>query len=247
MPSDYDALYRAEVLDPLRLVSYRHRGVPPAAEAYPQSLWLDVFVQFVVSPLGTETVSGLVTCYALNERNQTAKLALSGAETEEHAPLAMRGLLLFINYLFGVHPIRKLYGEVLSWNRHQFASMERYGATLEGCLRGHELHGDQEVDLYIYGLTRGAWRRYKTAIERQGAGELSPSEAVRSVLELEPGDVLQITSLDSLDRVVVAEVLENTFELLVPDDVLFATTADRFDAYLAECDYAWSQRLSATL
>ena len=81
----------------------------------------------------------------------------------------------------------------------------------------------------------------------QGAGELSPSEAVRSVLELEPGDVLQITSLDSLDRVVVAEVLENTFELLVPDDVLFATTDDRFDAYLAECDYAWSQRLSATL
>lgn len=248
MPDDYDSLYGAEVLDPVQLVTYRHRGVPPSAETYPQTLWLDVFTQFVVSPIGEETVSGLVTCYALNERNRTAKLALTSVEAAGFGgSLAMRGLLLLIDYLFEVHPIRKLYGEVLSWNRHQFDSMVRHGASIEGCLAGHELHGDAEVDLFIYGLSKEAWQSRKTEMKSAAASYGSPTVAVLSVLNLPDVEAISLNSLDSLDRVVITSLIEDEFGVLIPDDLIHSGGDQDLRSFLLAADEQWRARSSASL
>lgn len=239
MPTDYDALYRAEVDDVERLVSYRHRGVPPSAEVYAQTLWSDVFLQFVVSPLHEATVAGLVTCYGLNERNQTAKLAVLGvaADQPHQQSVAMRGTLLFLDYLFEVHPVRKLYAEVLSWNAHQFESMVGYGAQLEGILTGHELHGCTPIDLLVYGIHRDVWADF--VVQRRSTHSMTPSAAVLQNLGLSTLADLELSALDSLAVVTIASLLEEEFDQLVPDGSFERQSDEQFRSMLELMDDRW--------
>lgn len=240
MPADYDQLYLAETQGVERLVTYRHRGVPPSAEMYPQTLWGDVFVQFVVSPNSSGAVAGLVTCYGWNQRNQTAKLAVvsAPASVDDADALTMRGLLLFGDYLFATQPIRKLYAEVLAWNRHRFESMLRHGASLEGVLVGHELHGETAVDLYIYGITRETWTTFRSGTATVWTG-VAPSEAVCAEAGTATLEGLYLSSLDSLARVTVSEILECEYELSLPDDAIDAMTDEQFRELLIDADRRW--------
>lgn len=243
MPDDYDALYLAEVGDPQRLVTYRHRGIPPSAELYPQTLWSDVFVQFVVSPLDNGGVAGLVTCYGWNQRNQTAKLAVvsAPASVANADELTMRGLLVFLDYLFAVQPIRKLYGEVLEWNRHRFESMVSKGATLEGVLVDHDLHGDSGVDLHIYGITRRSWDAFRS--EREASAQVPPSVAVREELGVAHLEDVELSTIDSLGRVALIALLEDDYGLLVADEELYVIDDDGFRSLLHVADEHWARQL----
>jgi hypothetical protein len=241
LPSDYEEFYRAEVIDAERLVRYRHRGIPPSTEVYAQTLWQDVVLNFVAGTIDSDQPSGLLTIYGWSQRNQTAKVALSSLAEVGDALTTMRCLPIFLDYVFAVHPIRKLYGEVLEWNESQFSSLVRFGARLEGRLIGHELHGFIPVDLLVYGISREAWLSFHAVAARSGTQATSPSESVASLLGVDALVQVDFSAVDSLEFMTIASMLEDDFDLIVPDSVVASKGDEGIRDFLRAADLRWSE------
>jgi RimJ/RimL family protein N-acetyltransferase len=100
---------------------------------------------------------GLVTAYSADMRNQHASIAVLFSPEYAGSGWVVESLVLFIDYLFDVFPLRKLYFETLEFVYPSFASGEDRFFTIEGRLEAHEFHRGRYWDKLIGAIYRDGW------------------------------------------------------------------------------------------
>jgi RimJ/RimL family protein N-acetyltransferase len=155
-PSDYPRLYEIEFASE-GSEFYRHRGAAVAPDVYAATLWAGVLSQWKVCALEKGGTIGLVAAYGADLRNGHAHIAGIIADPWRRRGWVLEAWVLFISYLFATFPLVKLYADVLEPNLATSGRMVERVGRLEGILRGHELHGDQRIDQYLFAIYRDDW------------------------------------------------------------------------------------------
>lgn len=177
--SDYEALRMAE-LDGSVIVGYRHRGQTPGPEQWAQALWGGVLAQFVVVRNETGEPVGTVAAYGADHRNGHVHLAAFVFPQFQRLAWPIEGTTIFLDYLFGVFPFRKVYADTLQPNAEQFSTTLSDMTKEEGRRIAHEWFDGQYVDLITYAIYREDWEAFR----RRGPGL---SAALRSNVDLDLG------------------------------------------------------------
>lgn len=140
------------------LVGWRFRGRPPAPEVFPAVIAEGVDVQAVI--VRKDRVSepvGLVSSYGHNHRDGYTHLAVAVDERVMKTGWPLEGVALFIDYLFRVFPLRKLYVETTGWSVGAYERKLEQIFIEEGCLRDHEWHDGRWWNRRILALTGRRW------------------------------------------------------------------------------------------
>lgn len=155
-PGDYEFLHRMTV-DARTIVRWRPRGTTPSPEQFPQFLWQNVLAQFLVEQTDERIPVGTVTAYNADPRNSVVYLAVAITPEFEKSGWALEAVVIFIEYLFRVWNLRKVYIEAVEFNFAEYASGIGRFFQLEGCLRDHEYFEGQYWHVYISALYRENW------------------------------------------------------------------------------------------
>ncbi len=152
-PSDYgflsDISRRGD-----RLVKYRGRGVTHRPEQFVEYLWNDVLCQFVVHRKSDAAPLGLISCYRPDFTAGHAHFSIVMADPSPMAGWQLEGLVLFLNYVFEVFPLRKLYVEISEFNEHQLSHVLANYLDTEIILVEHEYLLGRWWDLRFASLSR---------------------------------------------------------------------------------------------
>jgi RimJ/RimL family protein N-acetyltransferase len=153
---DYDYLF---ALTAGVETAFRWRQQPgmmnPAA--FGDTLWRNVFAQFIVVHCATAQPVGLVSAYNPDMANRTVYVAsLIDPEFRDQG-WPLEGSDVFIRYLFEVHGFRKLYGEAVDFNMKEFRSILGKLVHVEGRLRRHFYIAGEWRDMYILAIHREDW------------------------------------------------------------------------------------------
>jgi RimJ/RimL family protein N-acetyltransferase len=155
--ADYDFLFSLAASEETGF-RWRFRGGPPRPERFPDDLWSQAFVQFIVEHVKTGRPLGLATAYAANLRDRYCFISfiLIPAAT---GGWALEGAALFVNYLFRHWGFRKLHGEVLEFNLSNFRSGIGRLFEEEGRFRDHEFFDGRYWDVVNITLWRDEWEK----------------------------------------------------------------------------------------
>lgn len=153
---DYDLLYAVETSSS-NLVRYRHRGQTIPPEQFPDRLWRGVLVQFIVCQRESHTPVALVAAYGADLRNRHAYIAELIFDQYQGRGWPQEGMELFIDYLFEVFELHKVYGETSTAVASAFSSIDGGVFREEGRLRDHERIEGQFHDRLIYALYAEDW------------------------------------------------------------------------------------------
>lgn len=157
-PSDYEFIQALETTGE-RLTTYRHRGTTPSPDEFVSRLWSGVIAQFVVCLSDTMEPIGLVAAYGADHRNQRVALSVVSAGSGVGAgSLIVRGMEVFIDYLFNEFNFRKITGYVLESNMPAWQSALGSVMRLEGQLRRHEFVSGGWSDVFMVALFEDDWR-----------------------------------------------------------------------------------------
>jgi UDP-4-amino-4,6-dideoxy-N-acetyl-beta-L-altrosamine N-acetyltransferase len=69
---------------------------------------------------------------------------------------------LALDIFFGTHKLRRLIGRTLKTNARVWRMHERFGFTVEGCLREHILKDGEYIDLIYVGMFAREWQEKRT-------------------------------------------------------------------------------------
>jgi RimJ/RimL family protein N-acetyltransferase len=172
-PGDYEFLYRLSVQDE-NLFMWRLRGATLNPESFAQFLWQGVLTQFKIVARTKGEPIGLIFAYNADFRNQIVYLAMVVDPRVQGSGWVLEASTVFITYLFGSFPFRKIYLETLEFNYRHFRSGEGRIFHVEGCLRDYEYYHGQH------------WHKYLLAVERRGWDETASRFGVTSGVESEP-------------------------------------------------------------
>jgi RimJ/RimL family protein N-acetyltransferase len=171
-PADYDLLYRMELSEALGQ-RWRHRGWTPSPERFVQSLWEGVTAQFMVVDKSTNEPVGLVAGYGLDWRDATCSLAITAFPSHIGAGWILEGAELFLDYLFMLFPLRKVYAETVAGNYETFTAGAGLVFHEEGRLRDHDFYDGKYWDKVTLAVYRDEWQ---TRYERIRARSASTGE-----------------------------------------------------------------------
>jgi len=165
-------LYRLHAQDEIGF-RWRFRGETPSPDRFIATLWEGVLAQFVVSQNKTNTGVGLVTTYGVNLRDQYAHIAFVTSPEYVGTGLTLEGLALFVDYLFRLWPLRKLYAEAVEYNYSQFSRGSNRYFKREGILRDQLHYAARYWDVHVLALYRRDWERirplmYRTLLDDRG-------------------------------------------------------------------------------
>lgn len=156
LPGDLEWLYAA-ACDPSVGLTWRLMGSIPSIERFSSVLWAGVECQFVLWSKETVQRLGLVQMIRYDPRSATAHLSFFLAASHQDLGWPLEGVLLFVDYVFRVYPLRKLYLESLRPAFDQFASAVGRHLEVEGILRDHDVFDGRFVDLLITSTTPSRW------------------------------------------------------------------------------------------
>ena len=156
VPSDYLRLF-AIATDPRVSYRWRFRGASPSFEEFVGSLTDRTLVHYVVVSKHNEEIVGLVTAYASSQRDRYCYLGVLGSPEYRGSGAVFQGVVLFIDYLFKVWDLRKIYMESLEFNFASFRSGVGRYFEIEGVLVSHEYYDGQYWNLYVLATTRELW------------------------------------------------------------------------------------------
>jgi hypothetical protein len=155
--ADYAGLRLAEI-DASRHGRWRLAGATPSPEMYPQTLWADVLAQNLVVLPATEEVIGLVSAYSYQPVDGVVSLAAVNFQHPRCAAAFIRGAAMFVDWLFEMHPLRRIRIETPHWNLDRIDGLLRHGfATLEGRLVAERYANGDYVDIVLMAITRQQW------------------------------------------------------------------------------------------
>lgn len=147
-PSDYEWLYRL-AHEAGTHSRYRNRGQVVRPEAFGETLWNGVLVQFVVEATRDSMKLGLVSFYGVDHRNGTCNVAVLADPVARGNGWPAEGFVTAMSFVFRNWPIRKIYGDVIEPNVDQFKSAFGSLFVQEGCLKAHELLDGHYLDVHI--------------------------------------------------------------------------------------------------
>ncbi len=134
---------------------WRYRGSVPAYQQFEQQdMWQGILAQFLVESIQTNQPAGHVMCY--NPDLSLGHAYVGAGMTSQYlgSGIAVEPVRLFIDYLFDVWPLRKLYLELPEFNYSQFASAGGRGLHVEGRLRDHDYYRNRRWDRLILAVYR---------------------------------------------------------------------------------------------
>lgn len=134
---------------------WRHRGEMPNFEDFAQATMQSSDAQFIAwSRVSNQPVAHLVA-YNLNARDRIATIGMAAASATLGKGFTAEAAELFIDYLFAMWDLRKLYAETPDFNTPQFGSRTLF--TEEGRLRSHLYYAGRYWDSVILALYREEW------------------------------------------------------------------------------------------
>jgi RimJ/RimL family protein N-acetyltransferase len=156
-PGDYEALRLAE-LDASAEGRWRLAGTTPSPEQYPQTLWADVLAQFLVALSPSNEVVGMVSAYGYQPADGVVSLAAVNFLQPRQRAVFMRGAAMFIDWLFAMHPLRRIRIETPEWNLEHLGGLVDHGfASIEGRLVKERFVNGAYVDVVLMAITRERW------------------------------------------------------------------------------------------
>jgi RimJ/RimL family protein N-acetyltransferase len=136
---------------------FRFRGVMPSVEQYAAGLGGDVLQAFMIDDKQRNARVGSVAAYGANLHDGHAYVSVIVAPAYEKTGWGMEATLFFMNYLFAVWPLRKLYADVVEFNLSQFESGEGKAFHTEGVLKQHHYFGGRHWDQHVLAAYREEW------------------------------------------------------------------------------------------
>lgn len=134
---------------------WRYRGNVPPVERFAAELWQQgVLAQFVVTETTSGMPRGLVVCYQADILQGHAYVAAVFSHEAIRGGSPVLAVALFIEYLFKIHPMRKLYMEVPGWNMSQISSGLGTYFHEEARLRKHEYYSGKYWDKHVLAVYR---------------------------------------------------------------------------------------------
>lgn len=114
VPSDFDALYFHELVDPtLRFV--RYYGSTPSIDSYRSAVMAGAELVYLVEPNQAEVSApnpvGIVSLYSVDYRSSYGYIAAMKFDPEDVTARIMDAVLLLVADAFTLHPFRRLYFE----------------------------------------------------------------------------------------------------------------------------------------
>ncbi|CAN5732722.1 spermidine N1-acetyltransferase [soil metagenome] len=169
--SDFDFLYQLAGDEEVGF-RWRTRGLTPAPYTFLSLLWNGVDVQFVVVDSRTERLVGLVSAYGADTNAGHVRVAMMVAPDVMRSGWIVEAAILFIDYLFAVLNLRKIYFDVPGFNYE--TSLGRLGRLFrtEGTLVDHNYYAGRYWDQHILALYRDDWSALAeraAAFSRRGA------------------------------------------------------------------------------
>jgi RimJ/RimL family protein N-acetyltransferase len=155
-PNDYAYLYTLLTDDEIAY-RWRYRGATPSPDALAQSLWQGTLAHFVIERRATNQMIGYASAFDANERNGWCHLGLVLDPGLHGSGWSLEAGALFVDYLFRVFAMRKLYGEVLEPAYADFASGAGRVFRVEGRFGRHEFYAGRYWDLIILAVYRDDW------------------------------------------------------------------------------------------
>jgi RimJ/RimL family protein N-acetyltransferase len=144
---------------------WRYRGAFPTQERFVADFWGQVLTQFLVVDAKSNENLGLVVCYEAELAQGYAYVGAVFSNTAIRRGCAPLAVQMFMDYLFLIHPLRKLYLEVPEWNMETIRSGTERSFAVEGVLRSHDYYAGRH------------WDRYILAIYRHGKAPFRPSDS----------------------------------------------------------------------
>lgn len=163
--ADLDWLRAAET-DELLAFRWRLRGGHPSPNDFVDQLWHGLLVMFVVEKVDDGAPVGILSAYQADQRNghcrvAGARLSLDGSMDSSF----LAGLAIFLDYLFGGWPFRKLYLETPEFNLPQFASaVDRGILEIEARLAEFVFLADRYWDVLFLAVSREKWAELRESV-----------------------------------------------------------------------------------
>jgi RimJ/RimL family protein N-acetyltransferase len=158
MPSDHEYLY-ALATHPDMTMRWRYRGASVSYDTFLQHLWANTLVHFVIERKDGGQRLGYIQAFDAAERHGWCHFAVMLDPMLERSGWAVECLPLFLNYVFTVWPMRKLYAVVLESNYPELASGAGEWFVVEGRLEEHEYYDGRYWDLMFVTVRREDWEK----------------------------------------------------------------------------------------
>lgn len=140
---------------------WRSGGRLSSPEDFAARIWANCLVQVLVVGVPDGKALMWATCTSPDPSPTVASLSLARLSNARMSLRAASGVAAFVDYLFTVLSLRKIYIEVAEPNLQQFESIAGRLFMAEARLRDHHRIGDSYHDLLIFSLWADEWKRSK--------------------------------------------------------------------------------------
>jgi RimJ/RimL family protein N-acetyltransferase len=156
--SDYEYLY-ALMSHPDVAWRWRYRGQALSFESFLHRVEPGTLVHFIVERIATGEPLGYMQAFDASLQWGWCHIAVVLDPAVALGGWAIEAPLLFLNYLFEMYDLRKLYASVHEFNYEQFASFAGDRYHVEARLADHEWHAGRWWDMLILAMYRRDWER----------------------------------------------------------------------------------------
>jgi len=163
-PDDYAYLY-ALTTGPEASLRWRYHGLAVSPEAFEESLWNGVTVQFIAASIASGEPLGLVVAYNTSQRNRFTYVA-AVFDPGRAGGAALEAVALLVDHAFAVLDLRKVYAEVSEFNLPQFASVTEGILTEEARLHEHLYLDGRYWDNVFLSVTAERWHEVRGRVLR---------------------------------------------------------------------------------
>ncbi len=146
MTIEYDVLWR-----------WRFSGTIPNYETFVKSVMNGSLANYCIVSTGNEKIMGLLSSYNADLRNGTVFVAVVMGRKHFFTGSGIEAIALFINYLFNVWPLRKVYFESVEFDYQTFSSGEGKYFKKEAHFKEFYYFGGRYWDDVICTISREEW------------------------------------------------------------------------------------------
>jgi len=143
---------------------WRYRGASIPFETFSEQLEAGTLVHFIVERVSTGAPLGYMQAFDASLMWGWCHIAVALDPAVALGGWALEAPLLFLNYLYEMYELNKIYASVLEFNFEQFASFAGDRYIVEARLESHEWHAGRWWDLFILALYRRDWSRTGPAL-----------------------------------------------------------------------------------
>lgn len=112
-------------------------------------------------------------CYSYEYIDGTIKTVMYIKDDYQSSGVGVLAEITFIDYLFNLYPMRKIYNHVYSYNEQSLNSHLKAGFNTEGKLLEYRYYAGNYHDVYILSITREEfYKRYEKLLSSQQKGSL---------------------------------------------------------------------------